>query len=368
MSTTPRMAPLFDALLTEKGSDLHLSAGYPPLGRVRGELKPLRETILTESELEALLVELLSPEQRRQLTEELDLDFSYHYGTKARFRANYFHKVTGLAAVFHPLPGKVPTLAELGAPDAVRKLAERRGGLVLVTGSRGSGKSTTLAAMLHHINSTRHAHILTIEQPVEFVHEPLKSQVTQREVGPDVSSFAAALRSAGREDANVLLVGELHDAESLRLALELASSGVLVLGTVQAPNAAATIDRILHTFPVEQHPQVRELLAESLAGIVSQHMLRTADGKGRVVAHEVLIGGGPIAALLREGELSQLTGALKEGQAQGMQTVDMHLEKLVAEGTVTPEVALERAQDREAFAKTLQRLKPGFEPPEDAKA
>jgi twitching motility protein PilT len=368
MSTTPRLAPLFDSLLTEKGSDLHLSAGYPPLGRVRGELKPLRETILTESELELLLVELLSAEQRRQLTEELDLDFSYSYGAKARFRANYFHKVTGLAAVFRPLPGKVPTLTELGAPDAVRKLAERRSGLVLVTGSRGSGKTTTLAAMLHHINSTRQAHILTIEQPVEFVHEPLKSQVTQREVGPDTSSFATALRSAGRENADVLLVGDLHDAESLRLALELASSGVLVLGTVQAPNAAATIERLLHAFPAEEQAQVRGLLAESLAGIVSQHMLRTADGKGRVVAQEVLVGGGSIAAMIREGQLSQLPNALQAGQAQGLQTVDMHLEKLVAAGTVKPEAAMERAQDREAFAKTLQRLKPGFEPPEDAKA
>jgi twitching motility protein PilT len=368
MSTVPHLAPLFDALLSEKGSDLHMSAGYPPLGRIRGELTPLREELLTDAEVEFLLLELLSPEQQEQLTQELDLDFSYSYGTKARFRANYFHKVTGLAGVFRPLPSKVPTLSELGLPDAVRKLAERRSGLVLVTGSRGSGKSTTLAAMLHHINSTRQAHILTIEDPVEFVHEPLKSQVTQREVGPDASSFAAALRSASREDANVLLVGELHDAETLRLALELANSGVLVLATVQTPTAATTLERILHAFPAEEQPRMRGLLAENLAGIVSQHLVRTADGKGRVAALEVLLGGGAIAPLIREGQLAQLGSALQTGQPLGMQTLDMHLEKLVAAGTVTPEAALERAQDRETFAKTLQRLKPGFEPPEDAKA
>jgi twitching motility protein PilT len=364
----PRLSPLFDALLAEKGSDLHLSPGYPPLGRIRGELTPLREAPLTESEVEGMVFELISPEQQRQITEELDLDFSYTYGTKARFRGNCFQKVTGLAAVLRPLPGKVPTLAELGLPDVVRKLAERRAGLVLVTGARGSGKSTTLAAMLHHINSTRHAHILTIEEPVEFMHEPVKSQVTQREVGQDASSFATALRSAGREDPNVLLVGELRTAEELQLALELASAGVLVLSTVQAPGAAMALERIVHAFPAEEQPGIRGLLAENLAGIISQHQLRTADGKGRVVAMEVLLGGGSIASLIREGQVTQLASAMQTGQALGMQTLDMHLEKLVAAGTVTPETALERAQDREAFAKTLQRIKPGFEPPEDAKA
>ncbi|MDY7227697.1 type IV pilus twitching motility protein PilT [Hyalangium rubrum] len=353
--TTPRLSPLFDALLAEKGSDLHLSIGHPPLGRIRGELTPLREAPLTASEVEALLFELLSPEQKHQLTEAMDLDFSYSYGTKARFRANCFHKVTGLAAVFRPLPGKVPSLAELSVPEAVRKLAERRGGLVLVTGPKGSGRSTTLAAMVHHINQTRHVHILTLEEPVEFIHEPAKAQVTQREVGPHAASFAAALRSAEREDANVVHVGELCTPETIRQALELADAGVLVLASAHTLGASATIERLLSAFPEEEQPGIRGRLADNLAGILSQQLVRTADGKGRVVAMEVLLGGGAIAALIREGNLSPLAGK--------SQPLDQHLEKLVAAGTVAPEAALEKAQDREAFTKTLQRLKPGFVPP-----
>ncbi len=240
---------------------------------------------------------------------------------------------------------------------------------MLVTGPLGSGKSTTLAAMLHHINSTRQAHILTIEQPVEFVHEPLKSQVTQREVGPDAASFAAALRSAGREDANVLLVGELH---ARRAAAAGAGAGERRrAGAGHGTGAQRGGDDRAHPPCVPgtgAGAGARAAGRTAWLGIVSQHLLRTADGKGRVVAQEVLIGGGAIASLIRQGQVSQLTGALEAGQSQGMQTVDMHLEKLVTAGTVTPEVALERAQDRESFAKTLQRLKPGFEPPEDAKA
>jgi twitching motility protein PilT len=364
----PRISALFDALLAEEGRELHLSTGYPPLGRIRGELIPLREAPLTSPEVEGLLSELIPAEQQQQLTEELDLDFSYTYGTKARFRAHCFHKVTGLAAVFRALPSKVPSLEELNAPEGIRRLAERRSGLVLVTGPAGSGRSTTLAAMLHHINRTRHAHLLTIEDPVEFVHEPVKSQVTHREVGLHAPSFATALRSASREDPNVLLVGELSTPETMKLALQHASAGVLVLAAVHTPSAQATLDRILHMFPAEEQPQIRGLLAESLAGIVSQRLVRTADGKGLVAAQEVLIGGGPVAELIRQGKVSELSGTVQAGQAQGMQILDMHLEKLVEAGTVTPKDALAKAQDREAFARTLQRLEPGFEPPEDVKA
>jgi twitching motility protein PilT len=315
-----------------------------------------------------MLFELVTPEQKLQITEELDLDFSYTYGAKARFRANCFYKVTGLAAVFRFIPSKVQSLEELNAPEVVRRLAERRSGLVLVTGAAGSGKSTTLAAMLHHINQTRPVNILTIEDPVEFVHEPARAQVTHREVGPHASSFATALRSAGREDANVVLVGELNTPEAMRLALQLASSGALVLGMVYALGVQAALERTLNTCPVEEQAQIRAMLADSLAGILCQQLLRAADSKGRVLALEVLLGGGAVAAMIREGNLAQLVGSMQAGQAQGMQTLDQHLERLVAANTVVPQDALEKAQDREAFARTLQRLKPDFELPEDVRA
>ncbi|MBU8899650.1 type IV pili twitching motility protein PilT [Corallococcus sp. H22C18031201] len=368
MSATPRIASWFDQLLEKKGSDLHLSVGYPPMGRIRGELTPLREEALTEAELEGLLFEIVSPEQRRQIVEELDLDFAYGYETKARFRANYFYKMTGLAAVFRTIPSKVLTLEDLKTPEVVRKLADRRSGLVLVTGPTGSGKSTTLAGMINHINQTRPAHVLTIEDPVEFVHEPLKAQVTHREVGPHASSFATAIRSAGREDPNVILIGELRTNETMKLALQLASFGVLVFATVHTNSAPATIDRIINAFPADEQGQVRGMLAESLAGIVAQQLIKTADGKGRVAALEILIGSSAIAAMIREGKVFQIASKMQAGQGQGMQTLDMHLERLVKDNVITPESALEKAADKENFVKVIQRLKPDWEIPESAKA
>jgi twitching motility protein PilT len=361
-----RISPLFDSLLAEKGSDLHLSVGYAPLGRIRGKLTPLREAPLTESEVETMLLEIVTPEQRLQITEELDLDFSYTYGSKGRFRANYFYKTTGLAAVFRFIPPKVQSLEELGLPEVVRRLAERRGGLVLVAGPAGSGRSTTLAAMLHHLNQTRHVNLLTIEEPVEFVHEPTNAQVTHREIGPHAPSFAAALHSVAREDVNAVLASELNTPEAIRLALQLANSGVLVLASVYALGAQAALERILHAFPAEE-PQIRGLLGDSLAGVLSQQLLRTPNGKARVLALEVLLGGGAVAAMIRQGQVPQLAGMMQAGQAQGMQTLDQHLERLLAAGTVAAEDALEVALDRESFARTVKRIQPGFELPEDLK-
>ncbi|WNG21159.1 type IV pilus twitching motility protein PilT [Cystobacter fuscus] len=360
-SASPRIAAFFDKLLEHKGSDLHLSIGHPPLGRIRGGLQPLREEVLTQRELEAMLFELTSPEQKRHITEELDLDFAYSYGTRARFRANYFYKTSGIAAVFRTIPSRVLSLAELNTPEVVRKLAERRSGLVLVTGPTGSGKSTTLAGMIHHINHTRAAHVLTIEDPVEFVHESVKSQVTHREVGLHASSFATAIRSAGREDPNVILIGELRTNETMKLALQLASYGVLVFATVHTNSAPATIDRIINSFPADEQPQVRGMLAEGLAGIVAQQLIRTADGKGRVAALEILIGTSAIASMIRDNKVFQIASKMQSSQGLGMQTLDMHLERLVAANTITPEAALEKAQDKESFVKTLQRLKPDFQ-------
>ncbi|WP_426744804.1 type IV pilus twitching motility protein PilT [Myxococcus faecalis] len=366
--STPRIAQFFDILLEQKGSDLHLSVGYPPMGRIRGELTPLREAALTTQELEGLLFEIVNPAQKRQIVEELDLDFAYGYGTKARFRANYFYKQTGLGAVFRTIPSKVLTLDDLKTPDIVRKLAERRSGLVLVTGPTGSGKSTTLAGMVNHINQTRPAHILTIEDPVEFVHESAKAQVTHREVGPHASSFATAIRSAGREDPNVILIGELRTNETMKLALQLASFGVLVFATVHTNSAPATIDRIINSFPADEQAQVRGMLAESLAGIVAQQLIKTADGKGRVAALEILVGGAAIAAMIREGKVFQIASKMQAGQGQGMQTLDMHLERLVRDNVITPDAALEKAQDKENLAKVIQRLKPDWVLPESMKA
>ncbi len=349
----PRIDELFEKLIAQKGSDLHLGVGLPPMGRVRGQLVPLRHNVVTAPEMSELLLEITTEAQTHQIQEEWDLDFAYQFGTRARFRANYFYKQTGLAAVFRTIPTKVISLAELNTPEIVRTLSDKRAGLILVTGPTGSGKSTTLAAMIHHINQTRACHILTIEDPVEFVHEPIRSQVTHREVGPHASSFAAAIRSAGRENPDVILIGELRTNETMKMALQLASYGVLVFGTVHTNSAPATIDRIVNAFATDEQPQVRGMMAESVLGIVAQQLLRTADGKGRVAAHEILLGSHAVASMIREGKTYQLGNLMQGGRAQGMQTMDMALEKLVRAGTIEMDVALEKAEDKEAFMKQL---------------
>ncbi len=353
----PRIDRFFDELLARKGSDLHLGIGYPPMIRARGELVPIREEPLDATEMENLLFELTSADERARITADLDLDFAYQYAQKARFRANYFHKTTGLAAVFRIIPTRILSLDDLGCPEVVRRLADKRSGLVLVTGPTGSGKSTTLAAMIDHINATRPCHVLTIEDPVEFVHQPRMAQVTHREVGPHASSFATAIRSAGRENADVILIGELRTNETMKLALQLASFGVLVFGTVHTNSAAATIDRIINAFPADEQPQVRGMLAESLVAIIAQQLLKTADGAGRVAAHEILVGSSALSAMIREGKTFQIPNIMQAGGAQGMQTMDAALERLVQKGTITPDVALEKAIDKESFQKVIaQRL------------
>jgi twitching motility protein PilT len=351
---------LFDQLLANRGSDLHLGVGYPPLLRLHGELTPIRDTFIEPKEMEALLFEIVNPAQIRQITEELDLDFAYAYGAKARFRANYFYKTTGLGAVFRIIPTKIPSLADLACPEAIRHLAERRSGLVLVTGPTGSGKSTTLSAMVNHINRNRACHILTVEDPVEFVHEPIKAQVTHREIGQHAISFASAIRSAAREDPQVILVGELRNNETMKLALQLASYGVLVFATVHTNSAPATIERIINSFPSDEQPQIRGMLAESLVGIVAQQLLKTADGKGRLAAHEILIGSTGIASMIREGKTFQIPSLMQAGQSVGMQTMDSALEKLLFQDKITPEAGMEKASDRENFRKVILRKFPNY--------
>jgi twitching motility protein PilT len=351
MSSTPAISRLFDRLLELGGSDLHLGAGYPPMLRVRGDLVAESDRPLTAADIDALLAPLVTRDQAAQFAATGDLDFAYAHGTRARFRANYLRKTTGPGAVFRAIPSEILSMEALGVPAGIRKLVELRSGLVLVTGPTGSGKSTTLAAMIDHINRTRAGHILTIEDPVEFVHQPRRCLVTHKEVGEHVPSFLEAIRSAGRENADVILVGELRGAETMKAALQLASFGILIYATVHTNSAGATIDRFVNAFPAEQQPQIRGLLADSLAGVVAQQLLRRADVKGRVAAHEILLGNYALASLIREGKTSQIASFIQSSAADGMQGMDAALERLVSAGTISARDALDKALDKETFAK-----------------
>ena len=345
---------LFDKLLAKGASDLHLAAQYPPMMRARGDLVPLPdEPVLSSRDVSRYLYEIVSPEQREHFDREHDIDFAYAYADKARFRANYMLKTTGMGAVFRTIPTKILTLDQLNVPAGIRKLTELRAGLLLVTGPTGSGKSTTLAAMIDHINATRNGHILTIEDPVEFVHHPKKCQITHREVGEHSPSFVEAIRSAGRENADVILVGELRGAETMKLALQLASFGVLIFATVHTNSAPATIDRFVNAFPSDEQPAIRGMLGDALSGIVAQQLVKKADGSGRVACHEILMGGGGLASIIREGKTAQVPSLIQAGQGEGMQTMDGTLEKLVREGLITPHDALEKATNKEDFEKRM---------------
>ncbi len=347
----PALDHYFDVLLDRGGSDLHLSVGYPPMIRANGELLAIENKPLDQPTIVRLMDEIINEDRRAYFHAHRDLDFAYGYEDKARFRANYLYKTTGPGAVFRTIPSEILTAEQLGLPKAAIDLTEKRSGLVLVTGPTGSGKSTTLAAMLDHINRTREGHILTIEDPVEFVHTPRSCQITHREVGDDTPSFADAIRSAGRENADVILVGELRGRETMQMALQLASFGILIFATVHTNSAPATIDRFVNAFPASQQPQIRGMLADSLAGIVAQQLLRKADGTGRVAAQEILIGTSGVAAAIREAKTSMLTSLIQSGGSYGMQSIDAVLAKLVNEGKVAPEDALEKAADKDSFAR-----------------
>ena len=347
----PALDQYFDVLLKEGGSDLHLSVGYPPTIRLKGELVPLAERPLDRLTIKNLMDELLDQNQRDYFHAYHDLDFAYGYEDKARFRANYLYKTTGPGAVFRTIPSEILSAQDLGLPAAVVELANRRSGLVLVTGPTGSGKSTTLAAMIDHVNRTREGHILTIEDPVEFVHRPRKCQITHREVGIHTPSFADAIRSAGRENADVILVGELRGRETMKMALQLASFGILIFATVHTNSAPATIDRFVNAFPASQQPQIRGMLADSLAGIVAQQLLRTADGSGRVAAQEILIGTPGVASAIRESKTSMIQSLIQGGGSYGMQSMDAVLGRMVGDRKIRAEDALEKASDKISFVK-----------------
>ncbi len=330
-------------------SDLHLSAGLPPMIRVHGDVRRINLPPMSHKEVHAMIYEVMNDGLRKRYEEHLEVDFSFELPGVARFRVNAFNQDRGAAAVMRTIPSKILTLEDLNAPKIFADLALRPRGLVLVTGPTGSGKSTTLAAMVNHVNDNEYAHILTIEDPIEFVHESKKGLINQREVGPHTRSFAAALRSALREDPDVVLVGELRDLETIRLALTAAETGHLVFGTLHTVSAAKTVDRIIDVFPGDEKEMVRAMLSESLQAVISQTLIKTRDGEGRVAAHEIMLGTPAIRNLIREAKVAQMYSAIQTGSSFGMQTLDASLMDLVKRNRITMAAARAAAKIPENF-------------------
>lgn len=326
-------------------SDLHLSAGLPPLIRVDGEMRRLNVPEMDHKQVHALIYEIMNDRQRKEYEENLETDFSFEISGLSRFRVNAFVQNRGAAAVLRTIPSKVLTLDELGAPDIFKDIINQPTGIVLVTGATGSGKSTTLAAMIDYINSHKREHILTIEDPIEFVHENKLCLLNQREVHRDTHSFNNALRSALREDPDVILVGELRDLETIRLAISAAETGHLVFGTLHTNSAPKTIDRIIDVFPAEEKSMVRSMLSESIRAVISQTLLKRIGG-GRVAAHEIMIGVPAIRNLIREDKVAQMYSVIQTGQQYGMQTMDQCLQKLVAQGLISAQDAADKSIDK----------------------
>ncbi|MGB2118680.1 MAG: type IV pilus twitching motility protein PilT [Porticoccaceae bacterium] len=327
----------------EGASDLHISAGLPPIIRIDGDVRRINLPPMEHRQVHSLIYEIMNDKQRRDYEEFLETDFSFEVPGVARFRVNVFNQNRGAAAVFRTIPSNVLTLEQLGMGDVFRRVSLLPRGLVLVTGPTGSGKSTTLAAMVDHINENRYDHILTIEDPIEFVHQSKKCLVNQREVHRDTLGFGEALRSALREDPNVVLVGELRDLETIRLALTAAETGHLVFGTLHTTSAAKTIDRVVDVFPSGEKPMVRSMLSESLQAVISQTLLKKVGG-GRVAAHEILIGTAAIRNLIREDKVAQMYSAIQTGGALGMQTLDQCLHHLVEQRLISLDIAKEKAK------------------------
>jgi twitching motility protein PilT len=340
---------LFKILKQHSGSDLHLSPQQPPMLRINGELRLLGDKLLTHEHNQKMIYEIMDEGQRKTYEDTLDLDFAYEVPElDSRFRANIFCGRLGISAVFRLIPSKIMTAEELGLSAIVLKLTEHKKGLVLVTGPTGSGKSTTLAAMVDHLNKTQRLHILTIEDPVEFVHKSRKSLVNHREVGKHTRSFSAALKASLREDPDVILVGEMRDLETIELAITAAETGHLVFGTLHTSSASKTIDRIINVFPTEQQEQIRVMLAESLKGVIAQQLLKSTDGK-RCAALEILIGTSATSNLIREGKTFQLPSIMQIGRGIGMQLMDQALVELVNAGKVDQTEAVKFAVDKALF-------------------
>ncbi|GAB3426623.1 type IV pilus twitching motility protein PilT [Massilia solisilvae] len=343
------IAELLAFSVKNKASDLHLSAGLPPMIRVHGDVRRINLPAMDHKEVHGMIYDIMNDGQRKHYEEVLEADFSFEIPGLARFRVNAFNQGRGAAAVLRTIPSKILSLEELNAPKIFADLALKPRGLVLVTGPTGSGKSTTLAAMVNHLNENEYGHILTIEDPIEFVHESKRCLINQREVGPHTLSFNNALRSALREDPDCILVGELRDLETIRLALSAAETGHLVFGTLHTSSAAKTIDRIVDVFPAEEKEMVRAMLSESLQAVISQTLLKTKDGSGRVAAHEIMIGTPAIRNLIREAKIAQMYSAIQTGSNVGMQTLDQNLTDLARRNVISAQAARSAAKIPENF-------------------
>src|SRR3954449_11004385 len=354
-----RIDAFFKLMAEQKASDLHLSTNSPPMLRINGDLVRVDYPALKDEELKIMVYEI-APEAKIKLFEEsLDVDFGYEVPGVARYRANFFQQKYGISAVFRLIPSKVLTVDDLGLPSVLKKFPLLKKGLILVTGPTGSGKSTTLAAMMDYANLTRQDHIITVEDPIEFVHRSQNCLVQHREVGIHTRSFANALRGALREDPDIILVGEMRDLETIELALTAAATGHLVFGTLHTPNAPKTIDRVIDVFPAGQQNQIRASLAESLKGVVAQNLFKRIDKPGRVAAIEVLVVDTPIANLIREGKTHQIPGMMQVGKKKGNQPLDDAILEHLRAGRIAPEEAYENAQDRKKFRVFLKT------PPDD---
>jgi len=330
-----------------KASDLHLSAGVSPMIRVDGEVRKINLPALDHQAVHSLVYDIMNDKQRKDYEEHLEIDFSFEVPNLARFRVNAFNQSRGAGAVFRTIPSEILSLEQLAAPEIFKKIASYPRGLVLVTGPTGSGKSTTLAAMVDYVNENRHDHILTIEDPIEFVHQNKQCLINQREVHKHTHSFNAALRSALREDPDVILVGEMRDLETIRLAMTAAETGHLVFGTLHTTSAAKTIDRVVDVFPEGEKSMVRTMLSESLQAVISQTLIKKVGG-GRVAAHEIMMGTPAIRNLIREDKVAQMYSAIQTGMSHGMQTLDQCLQNLVNRGLITREDAMQKSSNKQA--------------------
>jgi twitching motility protein PilT len=332
-----------------KASDLHISSGEPPLIRIHGDMTRIKMPPLEAREVQSMLYDIMNDTQRKAFEEHLELDFSFSLGEIARFRVNLFSQNRGIGAAFRVIPNEVLTFEQLKSPAIFKDIAMTPRGICLVTGPTGSGKSTSLAAMVDHRNQNERGHILTIEDPIEFVHKSKSSLVSQRELGPHTHSFSNALRSALREDPDVILVGELRDLETIRLALTAAETGHMVFGTLHTSSAPKTIDRIIDVFPAAEKDMVRAMLSESLRAVISQTLIKSADGAGRVAAYEIMLGTPAIRNLIRENKVPQMVSVMQTAMREGMQTLDTHLQELVRGRKITQQAALEVASNKKLF-------------------
>jgi twitching motility protein PilT len=332
-----------------KASDLHISSSEPPFLRIHGDMTRIKMPPLEPKEVQKMIYDIMTDDQRKRFEEHLELDFSFSLGDIARFRVNAFWQNRGMSAAFRVIPKEVFTLEQLNCPRIFKDIAMTRRGICLVTGPTGSGKSTTLAAMVNHRNQNERGHILTIEDPIEFVHNSKNCLVSQRELGPHTHSFANALRSALREDPDTILVGEMRDLETIRLALTAAETGHMVFGTLHTSSAPKTIDRIIDVFPAAEKDMVRAMLSESLTAVIAQTLIKTADGSGRVAAHEIMLGTPAIRNLIRENKVPQMVSIIQTASREGMQTMDAALQALVQARKITRQAALERAVNKRLF-------------------